>query len=175
MYTRCMEQPPAAEQTAGERTLYDFFNVVVFIKGAQGIFEIAAGVLVALIPLRAIVGLVDRFTEDELLNDPDDFIASHLHDFAHNISIGGKEFAAIYLLAHGAIKLGLALGLLSGKRWVYPVALGVLGVLIAYQAYRIWLHHSLLLTAASLFDCAVFYIVAREFIAVCSHDARRAV
>ncbi|HVX91121.1 MAG TPA: DUF2127 domain-containing protein [Candidatus Paceibacterota bacterium] len=161
-----MEQmlPPTA--TTEERTVYDFFRVVVFLKGAQGIFELFAGLIVALIPLRAIVALADHFTEGELATDPDDFIATHLHDYAHALSISSKEFAAIYLLLHGIVKLGLALGLLSGKRWAYPAALGVLGLLILYQVYRIWLHHSLLLTGGTLFDCVVFYLIAREYLIV---------
>jgi len=159
-----MEQPPAPAETSADRTVGDFFRVVVFMKGAQGIFELVSSILVALIPLRTIVALVDHFTEDELFNDPDDFIATHVHDFAHSISLGGKEFAALYLFLHGVVKLGLAIGLLSGKRWVYPVALAVMGLLILYQIYRIWLHHSLLLTCATLFDCFVFYLIGREYL-----------
>jgi uncharacterized membrane protein len=160
---------PEAEK---ERTIYSFFEVLVFAKGAQGIFDLVASVIVYLIPLRAIVAIADHFTEDAIESDPDDFIANHIHDFAHNLSIGGKEFAALYLLLHGIIKLGLAIGLLSGKRAAYPIALVLMALLIVYQSYRIWLHYSPLLIAATIFDCSVFYIIAREFMIVRKHEAK---
>lgn len=163
VYTSHMEQPLVPLDTSEERTVYDFFRIVVFMKGAQGIFELFAGTIVALIPLRAIVALADHFTEGELAGDPADFIATHLHDYAHTLSLSSKGFAAVYLLLHGVVKLGLAIGLLSGKRWAYPAGLAVMALLILYQTYRVWLHHSLLLTCATLFDCVVFYLIAREY------------
>jgi uncharacterized membrane protein len=67
------------------------------------------------------------------------------------------------LLLHAVVKLGLVAGLLSGKRAAYPAALAVIGLLVLYQAYRIYLHHSLLLTGGTLFDCVLFYLIAREW------------
>lgn len=164
-----MEQLRKAEAEK-ERTIYTFFELVVFAKGAQGVFDLIASAFVFLIPLRSIVALADKFTEDELSQDPDDFIASHIHDFAHELSIGSKEFAAIYLLLHGALKLGLALGLLSGRKAAYPIAIGIMLTFIVYQLYRIYLHHSPILMAATLFDCSVVYLITREYLIVRKHE-----
>src|SRR6185437_15196311 len=113
-----------------EREIFDLFRIGVLIKAGQGVIELIAGVFLFFIPLDAIVRLADHFTEVELANDPADFIANHLADFAHTLSVGSKDFAVIYLFLNGVIKLGLAAALLTGKRWAYPVAMGALGLFV---------------------------------------------
>ena len=61
--------------------------------------------------------LVGILTREKLIEDPNDFVANLVVGTAHRLSIHARGFAAIYLLAHGLIKLGLAIGLLRGVLW----------------------------------------------------------
>lgn len=149
-----------------QREIYDLFFIGVLIKAGQGVIELIAGAFLFFVPLSAITHLADRFTEVELANDPQDFIATHVTDFVHGISGGSKDFAVLYLLINGALKLSLAVALLTGKRWAYPVALPLLGAFILYLIYRVYLHHSPLLTVAVFLDIAVLYFIWREYLIV---------
>ena len=151
--------------------LYDLFRIGVLIKAGQGVIELIASAFVFFIPVGAITRLADHFTEVELAKDPDDFIANHLVDAAHSISIGMKDFAALYLFLSGAIKLALVFALLSGNRRAFPVALAVFGAFILYLLYRVWLHHSPILALATLLDMAVFYFIWREYGVVRKREA----
>lgn len=75
-------------------------------------------------------------TQDELVEDPHDFVASYLVDWAEHFSMGTKSFYAYYLLSHGAVKLLLVVGLMKEKSWAYPVSLAVMALFIIYQLYR---------------------------------------
>ncbi len=154
-----------------EREIFDLFRIGVIIKGVQAVIEVIASAFIFFVPLHAITRLADKFTEVELAKDPDDFIANHLAGFAHNISLGMKDFAAVYLLLNGLIKLVLVIALLSGKRWAYPVALIALGGFILYLVYRIYLHHSPLLAIATLLDVVIFYFIWHAYALVRKKEA----
>ena len=51
-------------------------------------------------------------------------------------------FGAIYLLTHGAVKVGLVIAILLNKLWAYPCLIIVLLIFIGYQLYRIALEPS---------------------------------
>jgi uncharacterized membrane protein len=163
----------ASETKREEREILDLFRIGVLIKAGQGLIELVASGFLFFIPLEAITHIADRFTEVELARDPDDFVATHIADFAHSISVGAKDFAVIYLLLNGLIKLVLAIALLTGKRWAYPVALPALATFIVYLIYRIYLHHSPLLAVAALLDVTVFYFIWREYQIVLRKEGTR--
>jgi uncharacterized membrane protein len=73
---------------------------------------------------------------EELIEDPNDFVAIHLLSIAQNFTVGTQHFYAFYLLSHGVVKVFLVIGLLRNKLWAYPVSLVVLGLFIVYQLYR---------------------------------------
>ena len=94
------------------------------------------GLALALVSTNTIVALVNAMTQEELVEDPDDFVATHLLQMAQNFSISSKHFYASYLLGHGIVKLGLVIGLLRNQLWSYPASLVVLSLFIVYQLYR---------------------------------------
>jgi uncharacterized membrane protein len=57
----------------------------MLLKGAHALIVCAGGVLLAIVNTATIVGWVDWLTQDELLEDPHDFVATHIRtrsDFA---------------------------------------------------------------------------------------------
>jgi len=51
---------------------------------------------------------VALLTRHELMEDPDDYVATHLRAMAAHLSLHSKHLAALYLMAHGLIKAALA-------------------------------------------------------------------
>jgi uncharacterized membrane protein len=119
-----------------EHQIHRIFQVSVLLKGAHALIECAGGVVLALVSTRTIMGLVDTLTQEELIEDPRDFIATHLLAWAHSFSIETKNFYAFYLRSHGAVKIFLVVGLLKNRLWSYPASLIALWLFVVYQLYR---------------------------------------
>ena len=140
-----------------------FFQAAVYVKALDGILEIGAGTLLLIAKPAMIQNLVRILTHSELIEDPHDFVANLFVHLSHRFSIHVQFFAAAYLLAHGIIKLGLAVGLLRGVLWVYPVALLFLATFIFYQGDRIAHTHSITLGLLTAFDIAVLILIWHEW------------
>ncbi|TAL81363.1 MAG: DUF2127 domain-containing protein [Candidimonas sp.] len=146
-----------------ERRIHQLFAASVLLKGAHALLECASGIALALINTAAIVTLAKTITQDELTEDPRDFIANHLLAFADTFSISSQHFYAFYLLSHGAVKVFLVIFLLKNKLWAYPVSLGVLGLFILYQVYRFSYTHSIALVVLTVFDLVVMVLIWHEY------------
>lgn len=152
-----------------ERRIHQAFEVSVLLKGLHALIECAGGVALALVSTSAIQNLVNLLTQEELIEDPKDFLATHLLAMAQQFSIGTKAFYAFYLVSHGVVKLFLVIGLLRGKLWSYPASLVVMGLFIAYQLYRFSYTHGVGLIALTLFDIVVMGLIWHEYRLVRRH------
>ena len=121
----------------------------------------------------AINRIVGRITQHELSEDPHDWIARHLLRYAHGLTGTAVTFAAIYLLAHGIIKIVLVAALLRNKLWAYPWMIAVLLAFIAYQLYRVALQPAAWLIALTIFDAAVAWLTWREWRKQTGHTSSR--
>ncbi|MEO6799844.1 MAG: DUF2127 domain-containing protein [Rhodanobacter sp.] len=139
------------------------FDIGIVLKGLDGLFEVAAGGILLLTTRPTLLGIAHWFTRQELIEDPDDFLANHLLLLTQKLSIGSWHFAGAYLWGHGLVKLGLVLGLWRGARWAYPTAIAFLTAFIAYQCYR-WLYHaSLFLALLTLLDAVIVLLIGIEW------------
>ncbi|MBZ9863331.1 DUF2127 domain-containing protein [Mesorhizobium sp. CA12] len=152
-----------------ERRIHQIFEVSVWLKGAHALIECLGGILLYFVTTGAIASWVNSFTQDELIEDPNDFIAGHLSQMASHFSVANKEFYAFYLLSHGLIKLLLVVGLLRGKLWSYPASLVALGAFMAYQVYRWSYTHSPGLLVLTVFDAVVMVLIWHEWRVVRRH------
>jgi uncharacterized membrane protein len=123
----------------------------------------SGGIVLALIGTHMIIGLVDMLTQEKLIEDPRDFIATRLLAWAHTFSIETKNFYAFYLLSHGAVKIFLVIGLLKNKLWSYPASLIALGLFIVYQLYRFFYTHGAGLIVLTVFDIFTMGLVWHEY------------
>src|ERR1700704_2752463 len=119
-----------------EHRVHQIFEISVLLKGAHALIECVGGLVLAFVSTSAIAHLVNALTQDELIEDPNDFVGTHLLSLAQNFTLSSQHFYAFYLLSHGVIKAFLVIGLLRNKRWAYPVSIVVLGLFIVYQLYR---------------------------------------
>lgn len=146
-----------------ERTIRRIFEASVLLKGLHALIEIGGGVALYLVSTDTVAQLVKLATQEELIEDPNDYVATHLLAMAQQSSVASKSFYAFYLLSHGLIKLVLVIGLLRNRMWSYPVSLVAIGAFIVYQLYRFSHTHSFGLIALTVFDLVVIALIWHEW------------
>ena len=146
-----------------EHRIRQIFQISVLLKGAHAAIECVGGMALALISTTTIVNWVNALTQDELIEDPNDFLATHLLTWAQGFSVETKHFYAFYLLSHGLVKLLLVVGLLRNKLWSYPASLAILGLFIIYQLYRFSYTHGMGLIVLTVFDVLVMGLIWHEY------------
>ena len=146
-----------------ENRIHQIFQVSVLLKGAHALIECLGGIALALVSTSSIANFVNAITQDELIKDPNDFVATHLLTMAHNFSVQTQHFYAFYLLSHGLVKVALVVGLLREKLWAYPASLIVLTLFVLYQLYRFSYTHGLGLIVLTLFDIVVMGLIWHEY------------
>jgi len=154
--------------TSGERPpwRHRLFLLAVALKGIDGLFEMIGGVLLLALGPGGVGRVVAFLTQHELAEDPNDVLAGLLLRHTRNIGVSAVHFAAAYLLVHGIVKLWLVTGLVRERRWIFPVAIGFMGLFILYQVYRLVLHPSAGLAFLSVLDLAIIVLVWREYSAI---------
>ena len=156
-----------------ERRIHQIFRISVLLKGAHALVECGGGLVLAFVSTTAITRLVNALTQEELIEDPNDLVATHLLSLAQNFTVGTQRFYALYLLSHGLIKALLVIGLLRNKLWAYPVSLVVLGLFIVYQLYRFSYTHGFGLIVLTIFDVFVMGLIWHEYRLVRRHLTSR--
>ena len=150
-------RPPSANM------LHHIFALGIWVKGLDGLLEIAGGLLLLLASNRTVNQIVVSLTQHELVEDPHDWIATTARNTVAHISANTQLFASIYLIAHGLIKIVLVSALLRGERWAYPAAIGFLSLFIAYQIYRLSYQFTPGLALLTLFDLLIVGLTWREY------------
>lgn len=154
---------PVPTRSAKEKVFHRLFTIGVWVKGVDGILEIAGGLAFLAVGRTTLSNLIFSLTRQELIEDPDDRIANGLrHAFSH-LSAGAKLFGSLYLLSHGVVKIALVAGMLRGKLWSFPTAMSILGVFIGYQIYRVCLHGSLGLVGLTMLDVIIVVLIWHEY------------
>ena len=146
-----------------EKRIHQIFEVSVALKGLHALLEIAGGLALALTSTATIIGWINRFSQGELTEDPNDWVANHVMEFGRNFSVEQHHFYAFYLLSHGIIKGALVIGLLREKLWAYPASFVVFSLFIAYQLYRYSFTHDFSLILLSIFDLFVIALAVHEY------------
>lgn len=139
------------------------FKLGILIKGLDGLLELFGGSALLLTSRPAIQHAVALLTRQELIEDPHDVVANYLLHMAQHLSLGTRNFAGIYLLAHGLVKIAMVVGLLRGVRWSYPVAVVLMIAFIGYQGYRLFHQPSSLLWLLTVIDVTVTALIVREW------------
>jgi len=143
------------------------------LEGLDAALEIAGGIWLWAVNPGWIVRAVGLVTQDEIAEDPHDFVASYLRHATSHFSLGSDHFMAIYLLGHGIIKIFVVVALLRNKLWAYPVAMIVFGGFVVYQAYRFALTGSAGLIVLTVVDSIVIWFIWLEYRTVTSRTKSR--
>jgi uncharacterized membrane protein len=139
------------------------FEVGIILKGLDGVLEVIGGLLLLVVSPATIDRVVTSLTQHELSEDPHDFLATHLLKTAHGLTGSALLFGAVYLLAHGVVKVILVGALLKNQLWAYPWMIVFLGVFIVYQVYRLSFQPSVGLAVLTIFDAVIGWLTYREY------------
>lgn len=139
------------------------FRLSVLLKGLDALLEIAGAIALWLVRPAFVASAVRFLTQDEIAEDPHDLVANALRHAAARFSLSSEHFMALYLLAHGLIKIAMVAALLRNRLWAYPVAIAVFSGFIAYQLYRFTLTGGLGLVFLSLFDLFLIALIWLEY------------
>jgi uncharacterized membrane protein len=139
------------------------FEFGIILKGIDAVIEIISSFLILFVTKSYVMHLALLVVNNELLEDPKDFIANYILGAAQHLSVSTQVFAFIYLLSHGVIKLFLIIGLLKNKFWAYKASLIVFTLFILYQIYRYTHTHSVWLVLLTVFDLVVLWLIYREY------------
>ncbi len=146
-----------------QAVLHIFFRIAILLKGIDGVLETAGGTILLLVSHEDIGHIVHAIFRHELLEDPNDPIAGYLARLAGGLSASTKTFAAVYLLVHGLVKLGLATAIWRNRLWAYPLAGVILFLFIVYQFARFTFTHSLVLLLLTVVDIVIIGLLPSEY------------
>lgn len=146
-----------------EKNLHLVFEITLILKGIFALLEIIGGILAYFMTQELLLRLVVAITQEELTQDPRDFVARYLLQSAQDFSVSSQHFMSVYLLSHGIIKIFLVAGLLRKKFWFYPLAIIVFVLFILYQFFRFSVTHSFWLLVITLLDVIVIWLTWHEY------------
>ena len=112
------------------------FLILLILKTLFAFFESILGFLLFFIQKSTIINLLGYYAQEEVLEDPKDYIATKITGFASHFSVDTQIFIALYLITHGLVKLMLLYGVYKQKLFVYPLAGGVFFAFALYQIYE---------------------------------------
>jgi uncharacterized membrane protein len=139
------------------------FELVILIKFLFGFFEVLAGIVLAISGRLMINNLIIALTQQEIIEDPNDFFSNILIKATSSLSVGSHVFAVVYLIFHGFINVFLAVSLLKNKVWAYPWAIAGFSVFIIYQVFRYFHTYSILLLFLTFFDIFIVLFIFLEY------------
>lgn len=139
------------------------YEIGLFFKGFDGVIELIGGLFVLLASPATVDKITNLLTSRELNQDPNDFIATHILQYGHELTQGHHGFAAAFLLSHGLVKVVLVISLLRNKAWAYPFAESTLGIFTIYQIYILTVHFTIGMVFLTILDIIIIWLIWREW------------
>lgn len=146
------------------KTLLDkTYEIGIIIKGLDGVLELIGGILVLTLSPNAINNISRFLTQNELHEDPHNWVAVHVVNLGDHLANGHHIFAAVFLLTHGLVKVVMVTCLLLNKIWAYPWSLVTLVLFLIYQIYVLTVSPSIGMAYLTALDMLIIYLVYREW------------
>ncbi len=155
----------------GTRILHDSFELGIFMKGINGLLEIAGGILLMFISPVRLDRIIKLLTQHELAIDPNNFLANFILHLSHGFSVSAQHFGVIYLISHGIVKIILFVMLWKKILWSYPLSIIFFILFIGYQMYRYAYHHSIWMIILTVFDLIIIFLVWNEYLRIKAKQA----
>ncbi|MHB0866002.1 MAG: DUF2127 domain-containing protein [Minisyncoccota bacterium] len=152
-----------ANEEKREKDILWLFDLALILKAVNGSLEMLGALLVLFVPPSLVLKLAEFATGGELAQDPSDPIVAFIREAARAFAVHTHYFLAFYLALHGLIKVLLVIAIFAKKKMAYPLFMLSLAVFGAYEAYRGFVLHELLLQALALFDFALLLLTVHEY------------
>ncbi len=133
-------------------------------KAFDGLLELALGILLFVFGpngiSRAAVWLTHEVSSDNMRS----WLSDHLVRHTHAIGASSVEFAGVYLLVQGVVKLALAVALLREIRQLFPIGLGIMGLLVVSIGVEEVRHPSWGLHVLLVLNLLITFLIWREYV-----------
>ena len=139
------------------------FEIALILKAVNGLLETVGGALLIFINPNTLSRIVRILTQEELSEDPNDFVANALMHLSLSFSISAQHFGVFYLMSHGIVKLILVTLLWKKKLWAYPLTMIFLTLFIFYQVYRYSISPSVMMILLTILDLVVVILTFIEY------------
>lgn len=145
------------------RVVHILFLIGVLAKAIDGALEILGGLFLLFVEPAHLHRWLADLTQHELSEDPNDVVARILLGVQAQLTERVRIYAAIYLLVHGLVKVGLVVAMLRRQLWAYPAAIVIFTLFIIYQLYRYAITSALWLVVLSIIDLLVIVLIWLEY------------
>jgi uncharacterized membrane protein len=143
--------------------LHRAYFVAIGIKGLDGVMEFIAGLIIAFVGSQQVYNFAVWATAPEIARHPESHTVHAIRHGAYSFAHHSHKFAIVYLLAHGALKIGLVVNLFIEHMWIFPVSTAVLLGFIWFMGLKLLAHWSPWLFAFAVFDTVTVALVLNEW------------
>ena len=144
-------------------TSHRVYILSLWTKAVFAVVEMAVGLAIYFVTLTEVRSLTRWILHLRIFADPHDRRTVVMQHLLGGLPMNAKTFLAVYLLLHGALKIGLVAGLLTGHRWAHPVGLAGLGAFVIYQVEHYFKHGQPIILVMAGFDVFIMVMVWREW------------
>ncbi len=149
------------------RTRERWFDLVFLVgfalKAVDGLVELLVGLPLLVLRPAQVEAVARLMTAGELREDPGDPVAHLVRHGVAALSADATLFAAVYLVVHGLVKLGIVAAIFRGSRRLYPWAIAALGGFVVWQGVESVQHPGVGLALLTLFDVVIVALTVREW------------
>lgn len=143
--------------------VHRLFEIGLIAKLLDGGLELLAGSSLLLLKASQINHWLQDLIRHEVDRDPSSLWTKVIVHAVHPLSQGTRLFAALLLLGHGIIKIGLVLALYRRRRWAYPLAIVIFALFVVSQLIRYASTRSVWLLSFTVIDLMVIALTWMEF------------
>jgi uncharacterized membrane protein len=166
-------QGGTGQRTKSRPTVIDrLYFIGVIVKGIDAVVEFATGVILLLVPAfphTVLEGLAGKVVMYPAPFGPG--VATYLVGLDFDLLRSGSGILTAYLIAHGAIKVGLVYCLLRRLYRMYPVAIALLGLFLLLEIYLLFIAPTVILAIFSALDAGIIFLVWREYLEIRRNNA----
>lgn len=159
-----MKSPGDPRPEATNRTPSLLYRFGLIIKGLDGLVELIGGLVLWLVPgwpLWLLTQLERTESDDRTVRL---LFAQWAGRLDAGLAAGPQLPIVLFLLSHGIVKIVLVYCLLKEYHWVYPYALGLLGLSALYQLFVLLQTRGLGLALLTAVDLVIVWLVWREWV-----------
>lgn len=139
------------------------FEASVLIKAINGVWETLSGFAILFLSKDSINQFFSIITGGKSTDKSHEGILNGLTLGMQHLSAGTKDFAGIYILAHGLINIFLAYNLYKERMWSFVVSFIFFGLSIIYLMIKVIHHPSPWFFALIIFDTVFTYLTWHEY------------
>lgn len=139
------------------------FRFSMWWRIVYGIFRTILGcILLRLIDV-PFVDILHHISKHELKQDPTDTLFYFLNTFllAHPFKV--TTFIAAYMIFWGVMDIVLSVCLLRHYLPAFPISIGLIGIFVTYELFRLTHTHSAILLTFIIIDTVIAWLIYREY------------